>query len=195
MEPRWKKCSLCVISLAKIFWYEFCSLIVRQFLWIPWDDGANPSIIERICPPCSRGDWYRKVYSGTAFLLRVYHTRLSLHKWRAVLASVCLFLPPACFENLLAAIVAAVTEASGFPRTERRKPYRSYARLSPKLPSGSEVVENVISAVQILEIKGGRILVAPFNIAIGKCAVIEDPFGTRICILDMTRGPLKPGPQ
>jgi len=28
----------------------------------------------------------------------------------------------------------------------------------------------------------------PFNITIGKCAVIEDPFGTRLCILDMTKG-------
>jgi len=29
----------------------------------------------------------------------------------------------------------------------------------------------------------------PFDITIGKCAVIEDPFGTRLCILDMTKGP------
>ena len=68
----------------------------------------------------------------------------------------------------------------------------------PDIPSRVEVyylVENVISAVQILETKGSRILVAPFDIAIGKCAVIEDPFGTRLCILDMTKGPLKPGPQ
>src|SRR6516164_5303221 len=28
----------------------------------------------------------------------------------------------------------------------------------------------------------------PFDITIGKCAVIRDPFGTRLCILDMTKG-------
>jgi hypothetical protein len=37
--------------------------------------------------------------------------------------------------------------------------------------------------------------VDPFDIAIGKCAVIENPFGIQLCILDMTKGPLKPGPQ
>lgn len=66
------------------------------------------------------------------------------------------------------------------------------------IPSRIEVnylVENVISAVQTFETKGCRTLVDAFDIAIGKCAVIEDPFGTRLCILDMTKGPLKPGPQ
>ncbi len=68
----------------------------------------------------------------------------------------------------------------------------------PDIPSGVEVhylVANVAAAVPILESKGCKILVEPFDIGIGKCAVIEDPFGTRLCILDMTKGPLKPGPQ
>ena len=30
--------------------------------------------------------------------------------------------------------------------------------------------------------------IAPFEIAIGWCAVLEDPFGNPICILDMTTG-------
>ncbi|MFI5893131.1 VOC family protein [Actinoplanes sp. NPDC051513] len=29
---------------------------------------------------------------------------------------------------------------------------------------------------------------APFEIAIGWCAVLDDPFGNPICILDMTKG-------
>ena len=64
----------------------------------------------------------------------------------------------------------------------------------PDIPSRVEVnylVEDVVAAVQTLETKGCRILVAPFDIAIGKCAVIEDPFGTELCILDMTKEPLK----
>src|SRR6266480_5595279 len=74
----------------------------------------------------------------------------------------------------------------------------SFCTPLPDIPSRVEVhylVENVISAVQTLETNGCRKLVDPFDIAIGKCAVIEDPFGTRLCILDMTKGPLKPGPQ
>lgn len=69
---------------------------------------------------------------------------------------------------------------------------------NPDIPSRVEVhylVEDAVSAVQTLQTKGCRILVEPFDIAIGKCAVIEDPFGTRLCILDMTKGPLRPGAQ
>ena len=37
---------------------------------------------------------------------------------------------------------------------------------------------------------GGGAQEIPRNVvAIGKCAVIKDPFGTRLCILDMTKGP------
>jgi lactoylglutathione lyase len=59
------------------------------------------------------------------------------------------------------------------------------------IPSSVEVhylVENVIAAVANYSAQGCRVLVEPFDIAIGKCAVIEDPFGTRLCILDMTKG-------
>ena len=69
---------------------------------------------------------------------------------------------------------------------------------NPDIPSRVEVhylVEDAVSAVQTLQTKGCRVLVEPFDIAIGKCAVIEDPFGTWLCILDMTKGPLKPGAQ
>lgn len=68
----------------------------------------------------------------------------------------------------------------------------------PDMPSRVEVhylVDDVVTAVQQLVTQGCKLLVAPFDIAIGKCAVIADPFGTRLCILDMTKGPLTPGPQ
>jgi predicted enzyme related to lactoylglutathione lyase len=60
------------------------------------------------------------------------------------------------------------------------------------IPSKVEVhylVDDVVSAVQIFEQHGCRVREAPFDIPIGKCAVIEDPFGTTLCILDMTKGP------
>ncbi len=60
------------------------------------------------------------------------------------------------------------------------------------IPSRVEVhylVDNVISAVETFEQQGCRVRVAPFDIPIGKCAVIEDPFGTTLCVLDMSKGP------
>ena len=60
------------------------------------------------------------------------------------------------------------------------------------IPSSVEVhylVDNVIAAVANYAAKGCHVLVEPFDITIGKCAVIEDPFGVRLCILDMSKGP------
>jgi predicted enzyme related to lactoylglutathione lyase len=60
------------------------------------------------------------------------------------------------------------------------------------LPSRIEVhylVDDVVAAVRILEQHGCQILVAPFDIPIGTCAVIKDPFGISLNILDMSKGP------
>lgn len=51
------------------------------------------------------------------------------------------------------------------------------------------LVDNVPSAVAALVGQGCTVLVEPFEIAIGHCAVIQDPFGTRLSILDMSKGP------
>jgi predicted enzyme related to lactoylglutathione lyase len=62
----------------------------------------------------------------------------------------------------------------------------------PAIPSSVEVhylVDDVIGAVAHLAAQGCQMLVAPFPITIGQCAVIRDPFGTRLCMLDMTKGP------
>lgn len=61
----------------------------------------------------------------------------------------------------------------------------------PDIPSSVEVhylVENVVATVAHYEAEGCSVLVAPFDITIGKCAVIRDPFGIRLCILDLTKG-------
>ena len=60
------------------------------------------------------------------------------------------------------------------------------------IPPESQVhylVDDVVSAVRELEAKGCAIVEPPFDIRIGKCAVIRDPFGVTLCILDMTKGP------
>ncbi|GCE12478.1 VOC family protein [Tengunoibacter tsumagoiensis] len=59
------------------------------------------------------------------------------------------------------------------------------------IPSAVEVhylVEDVVAAVSLYEAQECQVLVAPFDVTIGKCAVIKDPFGIRLCILDMTKG-------
>jgi lactoylglutathione lyase len=61
----------------------------------------------------------------------------------------------------------------------------------PNIPSSVEVyylVRDVIDEMKTYTEKGCELIVAPFDIRIGKCAVIKDPFGTRLCILDMTKG-------
>jgi predicted enzyme related to lactoylglutathione lyase len=61
----------------------------------------------------------------------------------------------------------------------------------PNIPSSVEVhylVNDVVLAVAHYAKQGCQILVAPFEITIGKCAVIRDPFGTRLCILDAMKG-------
>ena len=59
------------------------------------------------------------------------------------------------------------------------------------IPSSVEVhylVDDVVAAVANYAAKGCHVLVEPFGITIGKCAVIEDPFGVRLCVLDMSKG-------
>jgi lactoylglutathione lyase len=61
----------------------------------------------------------------------------------------------------------------------------------PKIPGPVEVyyvVDDVPTAVRNYAEKGCEVLVPPFDITIGKCAVIKDPFGTRLCVLDQRKG-------
>jgi lactoylglutathione lyase len=62
---------------------------------------------------------------------------------------------------------------------------------NPAIPNKVEVhylVDDVVAAVKSYAEKGCRVLEPPFDVLIGKCAVIQDPFGTTICILDLGSG-------
>ena len=50
-------------------------------------------------------------------------------------------------------------------------------------------VEDVASALPALAEAGCRVVTGPFPIAIGNCAVITDPFGNSLTLVDMTKGP------
>jgi lactoylglutathione lyase len=50
------------------------------------------------------------------------------------------------------------------------------------------LVDDVLAAVSAYQREGCVIRKPPFDIAIGKCAVLEDPFGNTVGILDMSKG-------
>jgi lactoylglutathione lyase len=49
-------------------------------------------------------------------------------------------------------------------------------------------VDSVTEAVKDIENAGGQVIYGPFDVAIGKCAVVQDPWGNRYVILDTTKG-------
>lgn len=58
---------------------------------------------------------------------------------------------------------------------------------------GQEVdflVDSAEAAVQRFEAAGGRVVVAPFEIRIGRAAVVADPWGNQYVLLDMSKGAL-----
>jgi len=74
-----------------------------------------------------------------------------------------------------------------FPETDAEIVLHS----SDDIPHKVEVhylVDDVVAAVKTCQEKGCRVIEPPFEVLIGKCAVIEDPFGTTLCLLDQTSG-------
>jgi predicted enzyme related to lactoylglutathione lyase len=51
------------------------------------------------------------------------------------------------------------------------------------------LVDDVPEAVAMGRRAGCAVRQAPFEVAIGRCAVLEDPFGNTLCLLDMSKGP------
>jgi lactoylglutathione lyase len=79
----------------------------------------------------------------------------------------------------------------GFPETDAE----IVLHCNPDLPNPVDVhylVDDVQEAVRLFREKGCQVLVEPFDIPIGKCAVIQDPFDTVLSILDITKGPRPP---
>lgn len=61
--------------------------------------------------------------------------------------------------------------------------------LSTKLdPETDILVESVEEAVQIFTAAGGKIIVKPEDIDVGRVAVVEDPFGNRLTLVDLSKG-------
>ncbi|MFN8467624.1 MAG: VOC family protein [Caldilineaceae bacterium] len=50
------------------------------------------------------------------------------------------------------------------------------------------LVDSVDEAIERIVVAGGSVLVAPFEIQIGRCAVVSDPWGTPLVLLDASKG-------
>jgi lactoylglutathione lyase len=57
-------------------------------------------------------------------------------------------------------------------------------------PEVDWLVASVEAAVEQFVAAGGRVEVPPFDIQIGRCAVVRDPWGNALVLLDMSRGAL-----
>ena len=57
-------------------------------------------------------------------------------------------------------------------------------------PETDLLVDSVEVAVQRFVAAGGKLLSGPFAIQIGQCAVVADPFGNVLVLLDMSQGRL-----
>lgn len=61
--------------------------------------------------------------------------------------------------------------------------------LSTKLdPETDFFVESVDHAVTVFEKAGGKVVTPPEDIPVGKVAVVEDPFGNRLTLVDLSKG-------
>ena len=57
-------------------------------------------------------------------------------------------------------------------------------------PEVDWLVASVEAAVEQIIAAGGSVDVPPFDIQIGRCAVVRDPWSNALVLLDMSRGPL-----
>ena len=53
------------------------------------------------------------------------------------------------------------------------------------------LVESADEAAKFIEQVGGKIIVPPFDIQIGRCVVLEDPWGNPLVLLDTSKGLLR----
>jgi predicted enzyme related to lactoylglutathione lyase len=58
-------------------------------------------------------------------------------------------------------------------------------------PEVDLLVESTDSAAGRIRDLGGRMTVEPFDIPVGRCAVVEDPLGNRLVVLDLSKGLLR----
>jgi lactoylglutathione lyase len=79
----------------------------------------------------------------------------------------------------------------GFPESDAEV----VLHCNPEIPSQVDVyylVDDVVDSIRVLRQNRCTVLAEPFDIPIGKCAVVRDPFGTILSMLDMSKGARQP---
>jgi catechol 2,3-dioxygenase-like lactoylglutathione lyase family enzyme len=61
----------------------------------------------------------------------------------------------------------------------------------PREPETDILVASAEHAARAIVEAGGIIVAGPFDIKIGKCVVVADPFGNKLVLLDATKGLLR----
>lgn len=55
-------------------------------------------------------------------------------------------------------------------------------------PETDLLVESVEQAITVFEAAGGKVVVPPEDISVGKMTVVEDPFGNKLTLVDLSKG-------
>lgn len=77
--------------------------------------------------------------------------------------------------------------AVGFPDSSAELVLRQ----STEAPEVDIMVDSAPEAAEKIVAAGGSIVAGPFDIRIGKCVVVRDPFGNVLVLLDSSKGLLK----
>lgn len=94
--------------------------------------------------------------------------------------------PPAFYgERLGQAVIWRTSEAVAFRLPETDAELVVHRHLEPEIDL---LVRDADRAYADLIAAGAKSLIPPFDIPIGRCAKIEDPFGNRLTILDQSKG-------
>ena len=83
-------------------------------------------------------------------------------------------------------------DAAGFALPETDAELVVHLRIGPETDI---LVEDVDSAFAAFLTAGGSAMEPPFDIAIGRCARVRDPFGNVLVILDQSKGRLTTAPD
>jgi predicted enzyme related to lactoylglutathione lyase len=67
--------------------------------------------------------------------------------------------------------------------------------IEPKAPEIDLKVQSADEAANQFEEAGGEVIVPPFDIQIGRCVVVHDPWGNELVLLDSSKGFLKTDPE
>ena len=53
------------------------------------------------------------------------------------------------------------------------------------------LVDSADESARLIEQAGGKVIVPPFDIQVGRCVVVEDPWGNPLVLLDLSKGLFK----